>query len=125
MSGAILQFELAAVLLALGALLAFVTRLPALPIYLIAGLVAAPFLDIEELQPLPDLGLLLLLFSVGLEFGPERLLSLSGRALRAGVWDALALPLGFGVGLALGLDWRGALLLGGVAYVSSSAVIAR
>jgi K+:H+ antiporter subunit KhtU len=29
------------------------------------------------------------------------------------------------IGLALGLDWRAALLLGGVVYISSSAVIAR
>jgi CPA2 family monovalent cation:H+ antiporter-2 len=71
------------------------------------------------------LGLLLLLFSVGLEFGPDRLQQMSGRVLRAGGWDALALPIGALLGLALGLDWKGALLLGGVMYVSSSAVIVK
>jgi CPA2 family monovalent cation:H+ antiporter-2 len=125
MHPAIIHFELAAALLALGALLALTTRLPALPIYLLVGLLAAAWLDIEQLQPLPDLGLLLLLFSVGLEFGPERLMALSGRAVRAGLWDALALPAGWAIGLALGLDWRAALLLGGVVYISSSAVVAR
>jgi CPA2 family monovalent cation:H+ antiporter-2 len=125
MHPAIIHFALAVALLSLGALLARSTRLPALPLYLLIGVLTANWLDIEQLQPLPDLGLLLLLFSVGLEFGPERLIALSGRAVRAGLWDALALPVGWGVGLALGLDWRAALLLGGVVYISSSAVIAR
>jgi CPA2 family monovalent cation:H+ antiporter-2 len=122
MHPAIIHFGLAVALLALGALLAVGTRLPALPLYLLFGVLTANWLDIEQLQPLPDLGLLLLLFSIGLEFGPERLVALSGRA---GLWDALALPTGWLLGLALGLDWRAALLLGGVVYISSSAVIAR
>jgi CPA2 family monovalent cation:H+ antiporter-2 len=125
MHPAIILFELAVALLALGALLAIGTRLPALPFYLLIGVLAAAWLDTEPLQPLPDLGLLLLLFSIGLEFGPERLVALSGRAVHAGLWDALALPAGWGIGLALGLDWRAALLLGGVVYISSSAVVAR
>lgn len=118
-------FALAAALLGLGALVATAARLPALPLYLLVGIVVGGRLDVTQLQPLPDLGLLLLIFSVGLEFGPERLAALSGRALRAGVWDALSLPAGLLVGLLLGLDWRAALLLGGVVFVSSSAVIAR
>ena len=125
MHPAILYFGLAVTVLALGALGAAAVRLPVLPVYLLAGWLTAGWLDIEHLQPLPDLGLLLLLFSVGLEFGPERFVALSGRAVRAGLWDALALPAGVMTGLALGLDWRAALLLGGVVYVSSSAVIAR
>ena len=80
MHPAILHFELAVALLALGALLAAGARLPALPLYLFMGMLTAAWLDMEQLQPLPDLGLLLLLFSVGLEFGPERLVALSGRA---------------------------------------------
>jgi CPA2 family monovalent cation:H+ antiporter-2 len=87
--------------------------------------VVGPQLDVELLQPLPDLGLLLLLFSVGLEFGPDRLAALSGRALQSGVWDAVALPIGVLLGLALGLDLHAALLLGSAIYVSSSAVIAK
>jgi CPA2 family monovalent cation:H+ antiporter-2 len=125
MHPAILQFTLATALLALGAVLAWHLRLAPLPIYLLTGLLAAPLVNLELLQPLPDLGLLLVLFSVGLEFGPERWAALSGKAIRAGIWDALALPMGWGLGLLLGLDWRAALLLGGALYVSSSAIIAR
>jgi CPA2 family monovalent cation:H+ antiporter-2 len=125
MHPAMFHFALAVALLALGALVAFATQVPALPLYLFVGVLAAAWLNVELLQPLPDLGLLLLLFSIGVEFGPERLAAISWRAIRAGLWDALALPAGLGLGLALGLDWRAALLLGGVVYISSSAVITR
>ncbi|AFV75757.1 Kef-type K+ transport system, membrane component [Thermus oshimai JL-2] len=118
-------FALAAGLLALGAALVHRLGFPPLPVYLLIGLLVGERLPVEELEPLPSLGLLLLLFSVGLEFGPDRLRSLSGKALRAGFWDALALPLGFLLGLLLGLDLRGAALLAGVVYVSSSAVIVK
>ncbi|GAB5603767.1 cation:proton antiporter [Thermus sp. FJN-A] len=116
---------LAAGVLALGAALVHRLGFPPLPVYLLAGLLVGGWLPVEALEPLPSLGLLLLLFSVGLEFGPDRLRGLSGKALRAGFYDALALPLGFLLGLLAGLDWRGALLLAGVIYGSSTTVIAK
>lgn len=118
-------FTLAAGLLALGALLVHKAGLPPLPVYLLTGLWMGERLPVEELEPLPSLGLLLLLFSVGLEFGPDRLKGLSGKAIRAGLYDALALPLGFVLGLLAGLDLRGAALLAGAIYISSSAVIVK
>ena len=118
-------FALAAGLLALGAALVHRFGFPPLPVYLLTGLLLGHRLPVEELEPLPSLGLLLLLFSVGLEFGPDRLKELSGKATRAGFYDALALPLGFLLGLLAGLDLRGAALLAGVLYISSSAVIVK
>lgn len=118
-------FTLAAGLLALGALLVHKAGLPPLPVYLLTGLFMGERLPVEELEPLPSLGLLLLLFSVGLEFGPDRLKGLSGKAIRAGLYDTLALPLGFILGLLAGLDLRGAALLAGAIYISSSAVIVK
>lgn len=118
-------FALAAGLLALSAALVHRFGFPPLPVYLLAGLVVGERLPVEDLEPLPSLGLLLLLFFVGLEFGPDRLRDLSEKALRAGVFDALALPLGFLLGLLAGLDLRGALLLTAVIYNTSSVVIAK
>jgi len=118
-------FALAAFVLALASGVAARLRFPALPLYLLAGLLASPWVRVGELEPLPTLGLLLLLFSVGLEFGPDRLSELSKKASRAGLIDALALPLGAAVGWALGLELREAVLFGGVVYISSSAVIAK
>ncbi|WP_243091077.1 cation:proton antiporter [Thermus neutrinimicus] len=118
-------FALAAGLLALGAALVHRFGFPPLPIYLLTGLLVGQRLPVEDLEPLPSLGLLLLLFSVGMEFGPDRLRGLSGKAVQAGFYDALALPLGFLLGLLAGLDLRGAALLAGAIYVSSSAVIVK
>lgn len=118
-------FALAAGLLALGAALVHRYGFPPLPVYLLTGLLVGERLPVEDLEPLPSLGLLLLLFSVGLEFGPDRLRELSGKAIRAGFFDALALPLGFLLGLFAGLDPKGALFLAAVIYVSSSAVIVK
>ncbi len=121
----VLAFALAAAALALAAALAARLRFPALPFYLLAGLLASPWLDPGALEPLPTLGLMLLLFSVGLEFGPDRLSELSKKAIRAGAVDALALFLGAALGLLFGLDLKSAVLFGGVVYISSSAVIAK
>lgn len=118
-------FTLAAGLLALGALIVHKAGLPPLPVYLLTGLWMGERLPVEELEPLPSLGLLLLLFSVGLEFGPDRLKGLSSKAIPAGLYDTLALPLGFILGLLAGLDLRGAALLAGAIYISSSAVIVK
>ena len=118
-------FALAAGLLALGAALVHRFGFPPLPVYLLTGLVVGARPPEDGREHPPSLGLLLLLFSVGLEFGPDRLRELSGKALRAGFFDALALPLGFLLGLLAGLDLRGALLLAGVIYISSSAVIVK
>ncbi|MFN4069992.1 MAG: cation:proton antiporter [Thermus caldifontis] len=118
-------FALAAGLLAFGAALVYRFGFPPLPVYLLTGLLMGKALPVQDLEPLPSLGLLLLLFSVGLEFGPDRLRGLSGKAVQAGIYDALALPLGFLLGLLFGLDLRGAALLAGTIYVSSSAVIVK
>ena len=118
-------FALAAGLLALGAALVHRFGFPPLPVYLLTGLLVGQRLPVQDLEPLPSLGLLFLLFYVGLEFGPDRLKGLSGKAVQAGFYDALALPLGFLLGLLAGLDLRGAALLAGAIYVSSSAVIVK
>ncbi|AEB10922.1 cation:proton antiporter [Marinithermus hydrothermalis] len=125
MSESVLDFTLAAALLALGAALVHRFRFPPLPAYLLVGLAIGARLDVEALEPLPSLGLLLLLFSVGLEFGLDRLGTLARWGTRAGGWDALALVAGSFLGLILGLDLYAAVLLGGVLYASSSAVIAK
>ena len=77
-------FSIAAGLLALGASLVHRLGFPPLPVYLLTGLLVGERLPVEDLEPLPSLGLLLLLFSVGLEFGPDRIRAVSNRALWAG-----------------------------------------
>ncbi len=99
--------------------------------YILLGILLGPHgvLPVYRLGPttelLGELGLLLLLFYLGLEFSLGRLLEGSGPTLVAGAVDLVNFGVGVGVALALGYGWLAGLFLGGVVYVSSSGVIAR
>jgi len=133
--------EVAPFLLELGALvaamavlarLATAVGLSPIPLYLLAGLA----LGENGLVPLgfsesflaagADLGVLLLLFALGLEFSGEDLRESLRRGRRAGVLDLVlnALP-GLAAGALLGWSLEACLLLGGVTYVSSSGIVAK
>jgi CPA2 family monovalent cation:H+ antiporter-2 len=117
-------------LLAVGAgWLARRVGLPAVVGYLVVGLIVSPFTpgyvaDRRQLQVLADVGVVLLLFEVGIEIDPARLV----RNRSAVLWTAPAqvllttLVVG-GVALLLGLDWRGAMLVGLSVALSSSVVV--
>ena len=126
--------ELGIVIIALAFLARLASRvgLTPIPLYLIAGL----FLGVGGLVKLPvsegfietgaEIGVVLLLFMLGLEYTGEELSSGLKRGARGGVLD-VALNMGPGVALGLLLGWSfvGALLLGGVTYISSSSIIAK
>jgi len=104
----------------------------AIPFYLVAGLAfgnggilpvhfSEDFLHIGS-----EIGILLLLFTLGLEYTGEEL----GKGLSTGLLDGIidflfSFPPGFFVGLMLGWSPLTAWLLGGVTYISSSGMIAR
>jgi K+:H+ antiporter subunit KhtU len=126
--------ELGAVLLALGVLgrLAARVGLPAIPLYLLAGLAVGEggiySLDASEefIETGSDIGLVLLLLMLGLEYSTEELFSGLRGQRAAGIVDAIAnFAPGFAIGLLLGWGPLAAALLGGVTYVSSSGIIAR
>lgn len=134
MAAGTVLLELGAVLLALGVLgrLAARVGLPAIPLYLIAGLAVGEggiySLDASEefIEVGSDIGLVLLLLMLGLEYSTEELASGLRTHRAAGLFDAVAnFTPGFVIGLLL--DWGplAAALLGGVTYVSSSGMIAR
>jgi K+:H+ antiporter subunit KhtU len=118
--------------------LAILTRLAskwgfsAIPLYLLAGLAFGnggilPLQFSEEFVHIgAEIGVLLLLFMLGLEYSAEELSASLKTALPAGTVDLI---LNFTPGLVLGvlLGWNplAALLLGGVTYISSSGVVAK
>jgi len=118
--------------------LAVLTRLAskwgfsAIPLYLLAGLAFGnggilPLQFSEEFVHIgAEIGVLLLLFMLGLEYSAEELSASLKTALPAGVVDLLLnfFP-GLLMGLLLGWNPLAALLLGGVTYISSSGVIAK
>jgi CPA2 family monovalent cation:H+ antiporter-2 len=132
---------MAPVFLELGAMiigLALLARLAArvgispIPLYLLGGLVFGTggilpvVFSAEFIQVGAEIGVILLLFMLGLEYTGEELQSSLRTGLPAGLVD---LGLNFSPGLVAGLllGWHplAALLLGGVTYISSSGVIAK
>ncbi|HEY3312912.1 MAG TPA: cation:proton antiporter [Anaerolineales bacterium] len=102
------------------------------PLYLLAGLAFGkggliPLNFSEDFIHIgSEIGVLLLLFMLGLEYTGDELKSNLRSGLPAGIVDfVLNFPPGFIAGLWLGWGPLVALLLGGVTYISSSGVIAR
>ena len=108
-------------------------RLSAIPVFIVAGILLGPspgFPTVIEASAGTDLlarlGIVLLLFFLGLEFSLDRILAARRLVLVGGVID---LALNGGLGLAVGLILLGpvpeAVLLGGLVYVSSSGIVTR
>ena len=126
--------ELGAAIVGLAVLARFANRLgfSAIPFYLVAGLAfgnggLAP-LNVSEnfIRVGADIGVLLLLFMLGLEYTGEELQRSLKSGLPAGAMDfALNFPPGVVAGLLLGWNALAAVLLGGVTYISSSGVVAK
>lgn len=126
--------ELGAILLGLAVLsrLATLIGMPTIPLYLAAGLAfgrggVAPLVTADEfIQVGAEIGLILLLFMLGLEYTAAELTStLRSQARVGGIDFALNFTPGFAVGLLLGWGVVLAFILGGVTYVSSSGIIAK
>jgi CPA2 family monovalent cation:H+ antiporter-2 len=102
-------------------------RQSVVPAFILLGVALRPERFDEELvQSVAMVGVVLLLFAMGLEFSLGALLRNRRRITRAGGIDLLACrPVGLAAGLALGEGWVGTLLLAGAFYVSSSAIIAK
>ncbi|RBY90435.1 cation:proton antiporter [Blastococcus sp. TBT05-19] len=82
---------------------------------------AEPFLTAAA-----EIGVVLLLLTLGLEFSATELFSSFRRHAPSGLVDlVLNAPPGFVAGLLLGLPWQGALALAGVTWISSSGIVAR
>lgn len=102
-------------------------RMPLVLGYLLAGLCVAPLVaDRESVQTLSEIGVTLLVFSIGLDFRLGRLAKL---APTAGVIVAVEVGLLFGLGYAaaalLGWEPRERLFAGGVVSIASTMVVAK
>ncbi len=91
----------------------------------LAGGPVAPFEPGPVTDLLAELGLLLLLFTMGLEFTVQRFVEGGRATLLAGSIDLINLVVGIAAGLALGFGAWGAVFLGAAVYISSSGVIAK
>lgn len=129
-----LLVELGAILLGLAILSRLATKIgmPTIPLYLTAGLAfgrggVLPLVTAEDfVQVGAEIGLILLLFMLGLEYTAGELTSTLRTHARVGGIDfVLNFIPGFLAGLVLGWGFTLAVVLGGVTYVSSSGIIAK
>lgn len=130
----VLLIEVGALLLVLSLLgrLALRIGISPIPLYLLAGLAVGhggiiPLDASEEFFEVgSQIGVILLLAMLGLEYSADELIGSLKRSRIAGLIDGLlnALP-GAAFALLLGWDWVAAVALAGVTWVSSSGVIAK
>ena len=133
-AGDLLVIELGAVVLGLAIIARLARRigLPALPLYLLAGLALGDggFIELPASEDFievgAEIGVILMLLMLGLEFSAHELIVNLRRSTVAGVVDlVLNFAPGFVAGLILGFDPVVAVLLGGVTYISSSGIVAK
>lgn len=128
-ASAILEIGLVLLAAACAGLLLRRFGLPAVVGYMLVGLIVSPFTpgyvaDRDQLQLFADIGVVLLLFEVGIEIDPRELRRDRGRLL----WIVPLHTVGVAavstvIAAAVGLAWKGALILGVSIALSSSVVV--
>lgn len=101
--------------------------------YLFAGFLVSPnftlapsIVDLQSIQVWAEIGVIFLLFSLGLEFSFKKLFQVGKTAVLTAVFEVgLMLTLGFFVGRAIGLNKTESMFLGAMLAISSTAVIVR
>ena len=107
--------------------------LPAIPIYMLVGLIASPHstffpLNFESVnvELVAVIGLIVLLFSLGLEFDQDEFYGNAGALFASGgIRIAINLGVGFALGMWIGWGTREALIIAGMTAASSSAIITK
>ena len=106
-------------------------RLPPTLGYLAVGVAIGPYAlgwipETEEARELAEIGVVFLMFSIGLEFSLPRLVTMRRIVFGLGAAQVVVTMLvAWGIATALGVDWKAALILGGVLAMSSTALLAK
>src|SRR5918997_3214052 len=114
----------------LGGLVAQRLGLPLILGYILAGIVVGPntggptVSSVHDIELLAEIGVALLLFTIGLHFtldelAPVRRVALAGTAVQM----ALTVAFGYGLGRLLGFGWQEAVWFGALLSLSSTAVV--
>lgn len=125
-----------AIILTTAAFVALLFRRLNLPVvlgYLVAGLLVGPYVtlvptvvDSESVKVWAEIGVIVLLFNLGLEFSFRKLMNIGPAAVIAGLFQiGLMLVAGYFTGRALGWSEIDCLYLGGILSISSTTIIAK
>ena len=134
MHGLDLLHDLAAVILIAGVVTILCHRFkqPVALGYIVAGVIVGPYTPIEfvhdadTVRGLGDLGVVLLMFSLGLEFSLRKLTKVGMSAFIAALLEiALMIWLGFEVGRAFGWSTKDSVFLGAMLSISSTTIIVK
>jgi CPA2 family monovalent cation:H+ antiporter-2 len=112
-----------------GGIVAVRLRLPSIVGYMVAGIVVGTYTpgmvgDLERIQLLAEIGVVLLMFGVGVEFSVDQLRRVQRVALTGGLGQVgLTILLGVGVGTLLGWPWAWRLFFGCIIAISSTTVL--
>jgi CPA2 family monovalent cation:H+ antiporter-2 len=107
--------------------------LPAIPIYMLVGLLASPQTGwfplnfaTENVELIAVFGLILLLFNLGLEFDQDEFFGNAGKLLvSGGSYILVNMGVGFLFGFMVGWGTREALIIAGMTATSSSAIVTK
>jgi len=107
-------------------------RQPMILGYVIGGILVGPFTpgltvsDVHEFELLAEVGVILLMYSIGLEFSFSDLLQVKWVALLgAPLGILLSIALGLGAGALLGWNWQQGVAVGAIISVASTMVLSR
>src|SRR5215468_1883509 len=107
-------------------------RQPLILGYVLGGIMVGPFTpgisvtDVHEFELLAEVGVILLMYSIGLEFSFRDLLRVKWVAIVGGpLGILLSLALGVGVGSLLGWGWQQGAVVGAIISVASTMVLSR
>lgn len=127
----LIQIAIAIVAATLGGLLARVLRQPLILGYLAAGVVIGPLqglelIDAHDVEPIAELGLILLLFMIGLEIDLRKLAATGAATVAVGVGQ-FALCVAFGLGFAplIGFEGLDAIYIAVAAALSSTMIVVK
>lgn len=131
MEGASLAYDLALALIAalIGGSIAARLKIPVVVGFMLAGIVVGPFTpgptgNTEHIQLLAEIGVVLLMFGVGVDFSIEQLRSVRQVATLGGVGQVVAtILLGIGIGMLLGWPWGWQVFFGCILAISSTTVL--
>lgn len=130
----LLYRDLAYVFLAavMGGVAARALRQPLILGYVVAGMLVGPFTpgptlsNVHALELLAEIGVILLMYSIGIEFSPKDLLQVKWIALGGGpLGILLSVALGVGVGTLLGWSTSQGIAIGAIVSVASTMVLSR
>ena len=125
--------DLALILASAGLMTLIFKRLkqPSVLGYIVAGILAGPHItltptviDSGNIQTWADIGVVFLLFALGLEFSFKKLMKVGGPAIIAALTIIVGMVvLGFIVGIAMGWKQMDSIFLGGMLAMSSTSII--